>query len=60
VAWRIEQAQALNLMSDEHFTVDGTLLEACAGLKSFKKVEGDRFVERETFKTIIFGPSVNV
>ena len=23
-------------MSDEHFTVDGTLLEACAGLKSFK------------------------
>jgi hypothetical protein len=29
----------LNLMSDEHFTVDGTLLEACASLKSFKKVE---------------------
>src|SRR6266576_2378843 len=27
-------------MSDEHFTVDGTLLEACASLKSFKKVEG--------------------
>src|SRR5881398_1871630 len=26
-------------MSDEHFTVDGTLLEACASLKSFKKVE---------------------
>jgi hypothetical protein len=36
----VEQATALNLMSDEHFTVDGTLLEACAGLKSFKKVEG--------------------
>ena len=31
----VEQAQALNLMSDEHFTVDGTLLEACASLKSF-------------------------
>jgi transposase len=35
----VEQAKALNLMSDEHFTVDGTLLEACASLKSFKKVE---------------------
>ena len=34
------QAQALDLMSDEHFTVDGTLLEACASLKSFKKVDG--------------------
>jgi hypothetical protein len=27
-------------MSDEHFTVDGTLLEACASLKSFKNKEG--------------------
>jgi transposase len=34
----VEQARDLNLMSDEHFTVDGTLLEACASLKSFKKV----------------------
>jgi transposase len=37
----VVQAQALHLMSDEHFTVDGTLLEACASLKSFKKVEDD-------------------
>jgi transposase len=36
----VEQAQSLSLMSDEHFTVDGTLLEACASLKSFKKVDG--------------------
>jgi transposase len=36
----LKQAQALDLMSDEHFTVDGTLLEACAGLKSFKLVDG--------------------
>jgi transposase len=36
----VEQARALNLMSDDHFTVDGTLLEACASLKSFKKKEG--------------------
>ena len=36
----VEQAEALGLMSDEHFTVDGTLLEACASLKSFKKIDG--------------------
>jgi transposase len=35
----VAEARALDLMSDEHFTVDGTLLEACASLKSFKKVE---------------------
>lgn len=35
------QAQSLDLMWDEHFTVDGTLLEACASLKSFKKVDGE-------------------
>src|ERR1700693_5771014 len=36
----VAEAKRLNLMSDEHFTVDGTLLEACASLKSFKKVDG--------------------
>src|SRR4051794_35220230 len=30
-------AEQANLTSDEHFTVDGTLLEACASLKSFQK-----------------------
>ena len=35
----VEQAREMNLMSDEHFTVDGTLLEACASLKSFQKKE---------------------
>src|ERR1700724_2596739 len=35
----VAEAKRLNLMSDEHFTVDGTLLEACASLKSFKKVD---------------------
>ena len=34
----LAEAQALDLMSDEHFTVDGTLLEACASLK-IKKTE---------------------
>jgi transposase len=32
----VEQARAGRLMSSDHFTVDGTLIEACASLKSFK------------------------
>ncbi len=32
----VEQARAKGLTSDEHFTVDGTLLEAWASLKSFQ------------------------
>jgi transposase len=32
----VEQARAKGLMSDEHFTVDGTLVEAWASLKSFR------------------------
>jgi transposase len=36
----VEQARELDLLSDEHFTVDGTLLEASASLKSFKRKEG--------------------
>jgi transposase len=31
-----EQAAAAGLLSDEHFTVDGTLIEAWASLKSFR------------------------
>src|ERR1700756_1228946 len=36
----VAQAQNLGLMSDEHFTVDGTLIEAWASLKSFKPKDG--------------------
>jgi transposase len=32
----VERARGARLMSDEHFTVDGTLLEAWASLKSFR------------------------
>jgi transposase len=32
----LEQAAASGLLSDEHFTVDGTLIEAWASLKSFR------------------------
>src|ERR1700687_837596 len=35
----VEQARGLKLLSDEHFTVDGTLVEAWASLKSFKRKE---------------------
>jgi transposase len=33
----LEQAGVQGLLSDEHFTVDGTLIEAWAGHKSFKR-----------------------
>ncbi|MBA3546875.1 MAG: IS5 family transposase [Nannocystis sp.] len=34
-------ARATGLMSDEHFTVDGTLIEAWAGQKSFRRKDDD-------------------
>ena len=33
----VDQAREAGLMSDEHFTVDGTVLEAWASLKSFQR-----------------------
>jgi transposase len=36
----VEQARALRLLSDEHFTVDGTLIEAWASHKSFRPKNG--------------------
>jgi transposase len=33
----LKQAEAANLLSDEHFTVDGTLIEAWASHKSFQR-----------------------
>src|SRR5919205_3714935 len=37
VGWAHER----RLLSDEHFTVDGTLIEAAASLKSFKPKDGE-------------------
>jgi len=37
-----KQAYAKQLMSRDHFTVDGTLLEACASMKSFKLKDSDK------------------
>ena len=36
----LRQARERNLLSDEHFTVDGTLLEAWASVKSFQRKDG--------------------
>ena len=33
----VKQARTRQLLSSEHFTVDGTLIEAWAGLKSFTR-----------------------
>jgi transposase len=42
----VAQAYGRGLLSDEHFTMDGTLIEAAASLKSFKRKDaGDRPAE---------------
>jgi hypothetical protein len=38
----LKQARQRNLLSDEHFIVDGTLLKACAGQESFRRVDDDQ------------------
>jgi transposase len=38
----VAQAREAGLLSDEHFTVDGTLIEAWAGQKSFRPKDEDR------------------
>jgi len=44
----VEQARQLGLMSDEHFTVDGTLIEAWASLKSFNPRTGAKTIHPMT------------
>jgi len=36
----VDQAKAAKLLSDEHFTVDGTLIESWASFKSLKRKDG--------------------
>jgi transposase len=38
----VDQARNAKLMSSDHFTVDGTLIEAAASLKSFKRKDKSR------------------
>src|SRR3954463_1088712 len=37
----LRQAREAALLSDEHFTVDGTMLEAWASVKSFQRTDAD-------------------
>jgi transposase len=37
----VEQARAANLLSSDHFSVDGTLIESWASMKSFRKKDDD-------------------
>ena len=46
--WVVEQARPY--MSDEHFTVDGTLVEAWAGHKSFKPKDGPPSATPQDFR----------
>jgi transposase len=51
----VEQAASRGLLSNEHFTIDGTLIEAWAGHKSFKR-KGD---DQQTPPDDPGNPSVN-
>jgi transposase len=48
----LAQAKAQRLLSDEHFTVDGTLIEAWAGQKSFTPRPWSRPSHRGTIRAI--------
>jgi transposase len=50
----VEQARHKNLTSDEHFTVDGTLIEAWASLKSFQRKD-----QKNTPPEDLGNPTVN-
>lgn len=43
----VRQAREANWMSDDHFTVDGTLIEAWASLKSFRSKGEDRSEDKD-------------
>jgi transposase len=43
----VRQAREAELMSDDHFTVDGTLIEAWASLKSFRPKGEDRSNDKD-------------
>jgi transposase len=47
----VEQADAQGLLSNQHFTVDGTLIEAWAGHKRFKR-KGDDHMPRPSIPAI--------
>ena len=50
----LEQARAQSLLSEEHFTVDGTLIEAWAGQKSFQRKDAPRPPDSGSNPTVNF------
>ena len=50
----LQQAREQSLLSDEHFTVDGTLLEAWASVKSYQRKEAPGLVPNPTCKPAAF------
>jgi len=54
----VQYARKEGLLSDEHFTVDGTLIEACASMKSFRP-KGEDASERPTTDDDKGNPTVN-
>jgi transposase len=55
----LKQARRGDLLSDEHFTVDGTLLEAWAGQKSFRRIDDDKEPPAATGEDGGSNPTVN-
>ena len=55
----LKQARQRDLLSDEHFTVDGTLLEAWAGQKSFRRNEDDEHQPPTASSSEGSNPTVN-
>lgn len=55
----LKQARRRDLLSDEHFTVDGTLLEAWAGQKSFRRIDDDKEPPAATGEDGGSNPTVN-
>src|SRR3954462_13097545 len=45
----LKQARAADLLSDEHFSVDGTVIEAWASQKSFQKKDSDETGDGQNF-----------
>jgi len=49
----LQQARERSLLSDEHFTVDGTLLEAWASVKSYQRKDAkntNRLITRSSVR----------
>src|ERR1700674_2161218 len=55
----LKQARRRDLLSDEHFTVDGTLLEAWAGQKSFRRIDDDQQPPAQSREEPRANPTVN-